>query len=157
MKPIIIHLAIYLAFYILGAYATTDILRLLKGTTVPVNAPDCYCPVCHKKIALLDQLPIISYFINHGSCRNCKSPIPSTDLFLEIFLLLLMSAVSGIFQFRWFSYALCILIYEGTKAAFLIRFGKREAAFLKNLLLSLRNNLLLFGFIAFLFALEHLI
>lgn len=156
MKPLIIHIAIYLAFYIFGAYATTDILRLLKGTTVPVNASDCYCPVCRKKIALYDQLPVISYFINHGSCRNCKSPIPSTDLFLEVFLFLLMSAISSIFQFSWLSFALCILIYEGTKAVFLFHFGKRETAFSKNLLLSFGNNLLLFSFLAFLFALEHL-
>lgn len=64
MQEYLLYFSLYFVFYIMGAYATTDILRLLKGSTVKVNAPDCYCPICHNKIALRDQLPIISYIKN---------------------------------------------------------------------------------------------
>ena len=37
MKTALVYFSIYFAFYILGAYATTDILRLLKGSTLYVN------------------------------------------------------------------------------------------------------------------------
>lgn len=157
METYILSSAICFCFYILGAYATTDILRLLKGSSVSVNAPDCYCPICNHKILLRDQLPIISYLLNHGACRNCKSKIPFSDLFLEIFLFLTLSLSSVLLRFSLTAYLLCILIYECTKLFFILRFGKRETAFLKNFAVSLFNNLLLFGFIGILFALFHFI
>ena len=156
MKTNIVHISICLIYYILGAYATTDILRLLKGNTVSVSASDCYCPVCHWKIPLRDQLPVISYLKNHGSCRNCKSPIPVPDLLLEIILFLIPTAVSCILQFSWYSYGFCVLFYECTKVMFIFRYGKRENAFFKNLITSLSVNLLLFSLLAFLFALAHI-
>lgn len=156
MKIIILQSAIFFSFYILGAYATTDILRLLKGCRTPVSAPDCYCPVCGRKIALRDQIPVFSYIKNNGTCKNCKSPIPPSDLILEVFLFLLPSVTAGVLRFSRFSLLLCIIIYEGTKLFFLLRFGKRKEAFGKNLLFSLSANLLLFSFIAFLFALERM-
>ena len=157
MENYIIYSAICFCFYILGAYATTDILRLLKGSTVSINAPDCYCPICNHKILLRDQLPIFAYIRNHGACRNCKSKIPFSDLFLEIFLFIALSTLTILLHFSWTAYFLCISVYEGTKLFFLLRFWKRETAFLKNLAVSLFNNLFLFGFIGILFALSHLL
>ena len=153
MEQIIVRIAICFTFYIMGAYATTDILRLLKGSTVSVTAPDCYCPICNNKIALTDQLPIISYIRNCGKCRHCKSTIPFFDLFLEIFLFVLLSAVSILLNFSWLAYGLCVFIYELTKLVLLITHGKRENDFEKNLLRSLGNNVLLFLLIGFLFLL----
>lgn len=156
MKTIILHISIFITFYILGAYATTDILRLLKGAVTPVNAPDCYCPVCSSRIALRDQLPIFSYLKNHGTCRNCKSHIPFSNLFLELFLFLLLSGIAAAFHFSAFAWGLCVLSYEAAKLAFLLRFGKREVEFRKNLMISLAYNLLFFTVLGFLFALTHI-
>ena len=126
MQALIVHFFIIFAFYILSAYATTDILRLLKGSTLPVNSAHCYCPNCNSKIALKDQIPILSYFLNHGKCRVCGCKIPPNDLFA---------------------------LYEAVKCIFLFRHGKIEKEFGKNFLRSLLNNLLLFLFLAFPFAL----
>lgn len=156
MKIITPYFAILFAYYILGAYATTDILRLLRGSTVSVNAPDCYCPRCNTRILLRDQLPIFSYFKNHGSCRNCKSHIPISDLFLEIFLFIGLSGITIISRFSWIGFFLCILFYETTKLTFLLRFGKRKNQFGKNLVISLLNNLFLFTILAFFFALAQI-
>lgn len=157
MKIIILHFAVFFGFYIIGAYATTDILRLLKGSDLPINEPDCYCPVCHKRIALRDQLPVLSYLKNHGRCKNCESPIPTSDLFLEVFLFTLLSCIAAVFHFSWTGFGLCVIFYESVKIIFLLRFGKREHAFWKNLFLSFINNLFLFGILASFFGLEHLL
>lgn len=156
MKAIIVHTAIFFFYYILGAYATTDILRLLRGAVLPVNTPDCHCPVCHCRIALRDQLPVFAYLKNRGTCRSCNSKIPLTDLFLEIFLFATLSAITVVFDFSWICFGLSIVFYETVKLFFLFRFGKRENAFLKNLALSLLNNVFLFTILAFFYALEHL-
>lgn len=157
METILIHFAICLSFYIIGAYATTDILRLLKGCNISVDAPDCYCPICHNKIALKDQLPIISYLKNRGTCFYCSSPIPVSDLFLEIFLFASLSGISYILNFSWTAYLLCILFYETTKLVFVVVFGHRETDFLKNLFRSIRNNIATFSLIAVLFLLSHVV
>lgn len=152
-----IHFIICFAFYIVGAYATTDILRLLKGCSISVNAPDCYCPICHNKIALKDQLPIFSYFKNHGGCFHCKSPIPMSDLFLEIFLFITLSDISLLLNFSWIAYFLCVFVYQSTKIVFLLIYGQRETDFLRNLLLSTCNNILIFSLIAVFFLLSNIL
>ncbi len=155
MKIMILHFFLYFTFLLLGAYATTDILRLLKGSATPVNAPDCHCPKCGYRIPLTCQIPVFSYIWNKGKCRGCHAPIPFTDLFLELFLFMGCSVISTALRFSWISYAFCILLYEGTKLLFLLRMGAREDRFAANLLISLRNNALFFLLLAFLFALCH--
>lgn len=151
MKLFFLYFAIYFCFYIIGAYATTDILRLLKNSTTPVNAPDCYCPICHNKIKLQNQLPIFAYLKNHGKCAYCKSPIPFSDLFLEIFLFFTLSVSCTCLQFTWTAFFVCLAIYESTKLLFCLYYGVRQDSFFKNLLISTKNNCVLFLFIAILF------
>lgn len=153
MQIITIKIAICFIFYIIGAYATTDILRLLKGSSTQVNTPDCYCPICGRKIALKDQLPIFSYIKNHGRCVNCKSKIPISDLFLEIFLFVSLSAIAILLGFSWMAFLACLLIYEGTKVTFICIYGHREKAYAKNLFKSLANNVVIFLLLALLFLL----
>ncbi|MCI8565328.1 MAG: prepilin peptidase [Lachnospiraceae bacterium] len=156
MKIFLARAAVFFTFYILSAYATTDILRLLKGSTRSINDSKCYCPVCKTAIALKDQIPIVSYFKNHGACRNCGSKIPAEDMFLELFLFGALSATAIFMRLCWNGFWACVGLYEFTKLAFLIFYGKRQNDFRKNLFMSLMNNLLLFGMLAFFFALAQL-
>ena len=153
MKLVAVRTAIFFSFSVLGAYGTTDILRLLRGSTVPVLSPDCFCPVCKNRIALYDQLPVVSYLICRGTCRHCKSHIPVSEFFLEAFLTAGLSVIAVLTGFRFAGFALCVIFSESVKGAFLARFGKREKDFLKNLALSCLSNLLLFGMVAVLFGL----
>lgn len=155
MKDYIIYFAICFSFYILGAYATTDIVRLLKGSSTPINHPDCHCPICKNKILLRDQLPIISYIKNHGQCRYCSSKIPFSDLLPEIFLFLCCSIISILLNFSWYAFFICFIGYECIKIFAILKEGKRNSDFFKNFFISLLNNILIFSFIAFLFALAN--
>ncbi len=153
----IIHISILFTFYIIGAFSTTDILRLSKGNTISVSAPDCHCPVCGNKIPLYDQIPILSYFINHQKCRFCGSKIPPSELILELFVFFLLSFTSVISDFSYSGFFLCLLFYQLTKIISLLIMKPRKNSFLKNLFLSLLHNILLFSLLFFLFFLEHLI
>lgn len=156
MQQIVIRLAIVFTFYIVGAYATTDILRLLKGSSFAVSSRDCFCPICKSRIRLIDQVPIIAYIKNQGKCRSCGSKIPESEFLLEIFLFCILTAISFVFQFRMTAFAGCLLVYEVTKMAYLIKYGKRTDCFCKNLILSLLNNMLIFGLIFVLFVIAQL-
>ena len=157
MESYLIRFFVLFAYYILGAYATTDILRLLKGNTTSVNAKDCYCPICGYKIPLSDQIPVFSYLKSKGKCQNCHSQIPFSDLFLEIFIFLGCSILTVSRGYSLIVFGLSIAFYEGTKLLYLIRKGVREDHFLSNLLKSLCNNLAWFLLLGFLFWLLQLV
>ena len=154
MRSVLVHGAIIAAYYIVGAYATTDILRLLKGCDIPVNAAKCYCPRCGKEIALRDQIPIVSYMINGGKCRNCKASIPWTDLFFEIFIFGMMMILTVLLGFRREAFWGCLTLYEGTKLVFILLKGRREKDFERNMVQSFVNNIIIFGMIFLLFIAE---
>lgn len=154
MRSVLVQGAIIVAYYIVGAYATTDILRLLKGCNIPVNAAKCYCPICGREIALIDQIPIVSYLVNGGKCRNCKTSIPWTDLFFEIFIFGMMVMLTVLLDFRSEAFWGCLAVYEGTKLVFILLKGRREKDFGKNMFQSLVNNTVIFGMIFLLFVAE---
>ncbi len=156
MQQIVIRLAIVFTFYIVGAYATTDILRLLKGSSFAVSSKDCFCPICKSRIRLIDQVPIFAYIKGRGKCRNCGSKIPKSDFILEVFLFCILTLISFFFQFRMTAFVGCLLVYEVTKLAYLMKYGKRTDHFCKNLVLSLWNNMLIFGMIFVLFIIAQL-
>ena len=147
MKPV--YFILFLTYYILGAYATTDILRLLKGSDIPIWHQNCYCPVCEHRLRLLDQLPIISYITSKGKCRYCAATIPISNLIPELLFLSGFSLLNFLTGFQWYSYLLTILVYEGIKILAIILLGPRENQFTKNLLVSLLQNLVIFTLLGF--------
>lgn len=141
--------AICLAFYVLGGMATTNIQRLLKGSTVSVAASKCYCPICGKRIRLIDQLPIVSYLFCMGKCRSCKSKIPADTLILEIIISVGMSVIAFLFDFSALGILTSFAFFEIIKICFVLYFGKRENDFLKQYIISIVLNIVPFLLIEF--------
>lgn len=150
-------IAILLSYYVLGAYATTDILRLLKGSTLPIFSGDCFCPVCNNKIRLIDQVPIISYALNGGKCHSCKSKIPVSNLIFEIAIFTSFTAITILLNFSWLAYVVDFILYEGMKLFCLIKYGPRETDFKISIIKSLSLNILLFILIATLFFMKDIV
>lgn len=144
MLEIIVEITIVFAFYILSAYATTDILRLLKGSRTPVYAPNCYCDNCGKQIRLIDQIPIIAYLANRGKCHHCKCKIPPYDFLFEVFFLITLTVTNIFLHFGLIGFIATVAEYELTKLVFILIKGKREESFGKNLLISLFTNVFVF-------------
>lgn len=151
MLEIIVIITILFSFYIISAYATTDIIRLTKGNTIPVYAPNCYCSICNNKIRLIDQIPIFAYLVNHGKCHFCKSKIPIFDFLFEVFLFLLFSFTNVAFHFNYIGFIITISEYEIIKLIYILVKGKRENDFFKNLIISLMTNVFFFLLIGLLF------
>lgn len=150
-ERIFIEIAICVCFYFIGAYATTDILRLLKGNEQNVNKGGCMCPNCGYKIRLWDQIPIFSYLVHHGKCKNCKSPIPPANFYLEVAMFGYMTFISFFNDFGFWAYISCIIFYEGVKFCMILYKGKKEKDFEKNLISSIGMNVLIFALLGFLF------
>lgn len=57
----------------IGSFLNVVALRAFSGESIVL--PPSKCPKCGEKIKPYDNIPIISYLILKGKCRNCKMPI----------------------------------------------------------------------------------
>lgn len=58
---------------IIGSFLNVCIYRIPRNKSIIL--PNSYCPKCQKYIKFYDNIPLISYFILGGKCRNCKEKI----------------------------------------------------------------------------------
>lgn len=157
MQSLILKISIIFSYYILGAYSTTDILRLTKYNSIPINASKCYCPICQTPIRISHQIPIFSYMKNKGRCKTCNTNIPKVEFFLEISLFLIISICTVLLHFSMISYLICILVYEGMKIAVIIYIGPNSNSFKTKAYISIFHNFIIFILIALLFFLHELV
>ena len=67
---------------VVGSFLNVCIYRIPKK--ISIVHPSSFCPNCGEKIRFYDNIPIVSYLILKGRCRNCKSQIPIRYLVVEI-------------------------------------------------------------------------
>ena len=137
----VIAIALILIYYNVGGLATTNILRLTKGNTLPILSPECRCDSCGSKIPPLLQLPIVSFFWCRGSCRSCGCKIPTYPLLLELFVFAGMSLLSLLFRFSATGVIFSFLFYELTRILMLLIKGKRSSHFAKQYLIAVASML----------------
>ncbi|WP_415238642.1 prepilin peptidase [Seleniivibrio woodruffii] len=72
-----------------GSFMNVLTYRLPRGLNIAF--PPSSCPKCGQKIRFYDNIPIFSWFILGGRCRNCKTPVsimyPLTELLTALLFL----------------------------------------------------------------------
>lgn len=155
-KLIIARLAIILVYYFLGAYGTTDILRLKDGAQNSVDDSAACCPSCGHELALHEQIPIFAYIAHRGKCRYCKAPIPPEHEIIEVVIFVAMTMITLIVDFSWIGCVLCILFYECLKFFYLLKYGRRKTDFKIELMRSIRSNVLIFSIYILIYSMQML-
>ena len=79
----------------IGSFLNVCIVRLPKGDSVV--SPGSHCPRCKSSIRFYDNIPMLSYLILRGKCRQCKEPIS-----VRYFVVEGLSALMGLALFRSF-------------------------------------------------------
>jgi leader peptidase (prepilin peptidase) / N-methyltransferase len=73
-----------------GSFLNVCISRLPKGESIV--RPRSHCPKCNHAIRWYDNVPVISYLILRGNCRDCRNHIsalyPSVEVLSAVVLLL---------------------------------------------------------------------
>ena len=65
-----------------GSFLNVCIYRLPLGLSVVT--PRSACPQCKQPIAFYDNLPVLSWLLLRGRCRNCKTVISPRYVFIEV-------------------------------------------------------------------------
>ncbi len=75
-------IAIFAYGLLFGSFLNVCIYRLPRGQSVV--APRSACPHCGKMIPLYHNIPVLSWLILQGKCRECKAPISPRYMVVEI-------------------------------------------------------------------------
>lgn len=109
---------------IFGSFLNVCISRLPAGKSIV--HPGSSCPKCGKPIKPYDNIPVLSYLVLLGKCRNCKariSPVyPAVELLTgALFLLCYLEFGNAVLTVKWaaFSAILVVLIFTDWHARIL--------------------------------------
>ncbi|MBQ2804263.1 MAG: prepilin peptidase [Clostridia bacterium] len=93
----------------LASFGGVVAFRCPKGQSIV--KPDSYCPSCHSEIKWYDNIPIVSYLILGGKCRNCKSKIGFFSFLSELLCGLLYLLAFLQFGVNWKTLILFLLFF----------------------------------------------
>ena len=74
--------AIFVLGLAFGSFLNVCIYRL--PLDLSVVSPRSACPRCKRPIAFYDNLPVVSWLLLRGRCRQCKAKISARYLFVEV-------------------------------------------------------------------------
>jgi leader peptidase (prepilin peptidase)/N-methyltransferase len=114
----------------LGSFLNVVILRIPEGKSI--ITPPSSCPKCGKRIKFYDNIPLISWIILGGKCRNCRTRISpqyfiiellTGALFTYLFYVYFISSLRSGLEINsggWFVYLLHLVLIGGLIASSVI-------------------------------------
>ena len=71
----------------LGSFASMLIYRLpLEDVGITIFKPRSFCPLCKKKLTILQLIPFVGYVYSQGICKTCNAKINSSYLINEVLI-----------------------------------------------------------------------
>ena len=80
---------------VIGSFLNVVIWRVPRQESLV--KPPSHCPACDVKIANRDNIPVVSWLLLRGRCRNCGNPISARYPFIELLTSVLFAAVGARF------------------------------------------------------------
>ncbi|MDD3520779.1 MAG: prepilin peptidase [Actinomycetota bacterium] len=103
---VLLYIIFIIAGLAIGSFLNVIIYRLPRKSSIII--PSSFCPSCKSRIKFYDNIPILSYLILKGRCRQCKAKIslryPAVEIIAAIlfalnfyFFGISLSCLAGIF------------------------------------------------------------
>jgi leader peptidase (prepilin peptidase)/N-methyltransferase len=84
---------------VIGSFLNVVIWRVPRHESIV--RPPSHCPKCDVKIANRDNIPVVSWVLLRGRCRNCDTPISVRYPLIELLTGVLFAAVGARFSDSW--------------------------------------------------------
>ncbi len=95
---------LFILFLCWGSFLNVAGYRIIRGYSF---AKRSFCPHCRHPLAWYDMIPVVSYIVLWGRCRNCRNVISVLYPFIELLTAILLSLiVLTIDQRYWLGYGL---------------------------------------------------
>lgn len=78
---------------LIGSFLNVVVYRVPNGLSIV--SPPSACPSCNNEIKSYDNIPVLSWLLLRGKCRNCKAPISLRYPFVEAGTALLFVGVAA--------------------------------------------------------------
>jgi len=113
LPPALIGVFVFAFGLIIGSFLNVCILRIPanKSIVMPASA----CPKCAAPIRPYDNVPVLSWLVLRGKCRNCKNPISGMYPLVELLTGLLFFACYRVFGFtfeavKWAAFSAIVIV-----------------------------------------------
>jgi leader peptidase (prepilin peptidase)/N-methyltransferase len=67
---------------LVGSFLNVVIWRVPRGESI--ISPPSHCPGCHARVRTLDNVPVVSWLLLRGRCRDCSEPISGRYPLVEL-------------------------------------------------------------------------
>jgi len=94
---------------VIGSFLNVCIYRIPEGKSVVY--PSSSCPKCNEKIGWYDNIPIISYILLKGKCRNCGEKISIQYPVVELLTGLVTLSIFAKYGLSFNTFYFLILVY----------------------------------------------
>src|SRR4051812_16760655 len=82
-----------------GSFLNVVIWRVPRGESIV--SPPSHCPNCNARIKARDNIPIVSWLLLRGRCRNCGEPISARYPLVEATVAVLFAAITAVNGLDW--------------------------------------------------------
>lgn len=110
--PLQVYAIVFIIGLVIGSFLNVCIYRLQVNKSVVF--PASHCTSCNSKIKIYDNIPVLSYLILRGKCRNCGEKIsvkyPIVEIFTGVIFLLIFNKYFFYPQALVYLFFACILI-----------------------------------------------
>jgi leader peptidase (prepilin peptidase)/N-methyltransferase len=111
---------------LIGSFLNVVIYRVPAGLSLV--APGSACPACAHPVRPRDNLPVVSWLVLHGRCRDCAAPIAARYPLVELATALLFLVVGWRFGSTPYAVAALVVAAAGV-ALFMIDLDHRRLPF----------------------------
>jgi leader peptidase (prepilin peptidase)/N-methyltransferase len=104
---------VFLFAICIGSFLNVCIYRM--GREQSVVRPSSHCPSCKHPIRWHDNIPLISYVLLRGRCRDCRKPISP-----RYFLVELLAGILFLLLFRRFGFSPSFFVFAALVAGLIV-------------------------------------